>query len=71
MVRTEQVWYSANSWKKPIWYSLTRSVMFDDILRDLEKVTIHVDDPWEPYVFEPGIFGYSPQFEAALRRLEK
>lgn len=37
MVHTAQVWYSAGSWKKPVWYTLAYNALCDEVIAQLEK----------------------------------
>ena len=69
-VRNEQVWYSARSWKKPIWCGTTRSVMFDDGTAQLEKANIG------EYLFTPGtcvsgMDNFKSVARDVIRKLEK
>jgi hypothetical protein len=68
-VRTEQVWYSANSWKKPIWYSLTRSVEFDEVIAAMEKVNVG-EYVFAPDVGVPGLDNFKSQARDIIKSLE-
>jgi hypothetical protein len=65
-----QVWYSAASWEKPVWYSLTVGTVFDDVMARLEKVNVEQDNPYDPDVYDAGIYGYTVADEV-IARLEK
>ncbi len=69
MVHTSQVWYSAGSWKKPVWYILTYGTLFDEVIAGLEKKNVSVN--WIDYEWiEAGLADHTVADEV-LARLEK
>lgn len=70
MGQSALTWYSVGAWKKPVWYTLTYSTLFDDNIANLEKVNVG------EYVFEtgvcvPGLDNFKSKARDVIRNLEK
>lgn len=70
MVHSALTWYTVASWKKPVWYSLTYSVMFDDVIARLEKVNVG-GVYWQPGTFQPGMWEHDTPYHKVLEKLKK
>jgi hypothetical protein len=69
MTHTERVWYALNVWKQSIWYSLTRSTLFDDVIRNFESYS-GIQTVSEPGTCEPGMDVICSPFLELLKRIE-
>lgn len=62
-------WYTVAAWKKPVWYTLTYSTTFDEVIANLEKKNISFCI-WTTGIWKLGIWEHG-LFDEVIQNLEK